>query len=51
MTAPTLPSLWSDVLTQLNAFLAWDVVKGTLVLTLGLFLGAMALRQVNKSTH
>jgi hypothetical protein len=51
MTTPTLPSLWGDVLTQLNAFLAWDVVKGTLVLTLGLFLGAMALRQVNKSTH
>lgn len=51
MGTPTLPSLWTDVLGQTNAFLAWDVVKGVLVLTSGLYLGSLAMRMIGRALH
>lgn len=51
MATPTLPSMWSDVLTMLNSFLSWDIVKGFMVLSIGLFLGSLAMRLIGKTTH
>lgn len=51
MAVPTLPTLWADVLTQVNAFLAWDVVKGVIVLTSGLYLGSLAMRMIGRALH
>ncbi len=51
MTPPTFPSLWSDVLTQLNAFLAWDLVKGFLVITFAILLGAATVAMVTRVAH
>jgi hypothetical protein len=51
MAAPTLPSLWADVLIMLNTFLAWDVVKGFIVLSLGMSFGSLALRMLGRAVR
>jgi hypothetical protein len=49
MAVPTLPSMWSDVLLQLNAFLNWDIVKGFMVISVGLFLGSLAMKRIGRT--
>lgn len=51
MALPTLPAMWTDVLAQLNAFLAWDIVRGVMVLSTGLYLGALAMRLLGRALH
>jgi hypothetical protein len=51
MALPTLPALWSDVLASLDAFLEWDIVRGVLVLSTGLYLGALAMRLLGRALH
>jgi hypothetical protein len=51
MTAPTLPGMWDDILTMFNAFIAWDAIRGPIVIIMGLFLAGVALMMVNKVAH
>lgn len=51
MTMPTLPAMWTDVLAMVNTFLAWDIVRGFVVTSLGLFLGSLTLRLVGRALH
>ena len=51
MTPPTLPSLWTDTLTMFNNFMDWDIVKGFMVITIGLVLAGIALRMIKTIGH
>ena len=49
MTAPTLPSLWTDILSFMNAFVQWDAIKGPMEVVIGLFLAGVAFRTLSKN--
>lgn len=51
MTLPTLPNMWPDTLAMFNTFLSWDIVKGALVVLVGMPLAGVALRQLEKALH
>jgi hypothetical protein len=51
MGTPTFPSLWLDVLTQLNNVLNWDFVKGGMILFTAIALGGTAVATIRAALH
>lgn len=51
MGTPTFPSLWADVLVQLNNVLNWDFVKGGLVFFVTLSLAGVAISTIRSAMH
>ncbi len=51
MGTPTFPSLWPDVLTQLNNVLNWDFIKGGMIFFVTLGLAGTAIATIRAAMH
>ncbi len=51
MGTPTFPSMWADVLTQLNNVLNWDFVKGGMIFFVSIALAGIAIATIRQAMH
>ncbi len=51
MTTPTYPDMWADLLTQLNALLNWDIIRGPMILVIGMTITVTALAMLARVWH